>query len=391
VGTASVDAAVTLAPGLPPAVARVARLTVRDFRNLARVDLDIPVAGVALVGDNGHGKTNLLEAVYYLHHFRSLRGAREPELVRFGAPGFHVAAALQGARCDSVTAGFEASTGRRRVTLDGTVCNRLSDALGALPAVAFTPADAAMVAGAPAERRHYMDLLLAAASRRYLGALRDYRAALAQRNAALRAGAGRTQAAAWEPALADRGAIVRVERAAFVVWARPRLAAIGAALGERQPLDLRYRSTVSIEALSEEAARHALAAALDASRDRDFERGLTHAGPHRDDLDLRLGESSMRRYGSAGQQRSAAIALRILECAWSRERAGREPVVLLDDPVAELDPGRAERVLELLTAGPSGQVILAVPRADDVPDRLAALARCTVRDGVVAPPEVRDA
>jgi DNA replication and repair protein RecF len=372
-------------------VAHLTRLTVRDFRNLARVDLDLPAAGVALVGDNGHGKTNLLEAVYYLHHFRSLRGAREPELVRFGAGGFHVAAALRGATADSVSAGFEAASGRRRVVLDGVPCERLSGALGVLPAVAFAPSDVTMVAGPPADRRHYLDLLLASSSRRYLGALRDYRAALAQRNAALRAGAGRAQASAWEPSLADHGGVVRVERAAFVDWARPRLEEIGIALGERLPVALRYRSTVTIEGgATDDRARDAIAAALQESRDRDIERGLTHTGPHRDDLDLRLGDVSLRRYGSAGQQRSAAIALRLLECAWSREQAGREPVLLLDDPVAELDPGRAERVLDLLTARPAGQVLLAVPRADDVPARLASLARCAVRDGVVTPMEVSD-
>lgn len=368
-----------------PAVARVRRLAIRDFRNLARVDLGLPAAGAALVGDNGHGKTNLLEAVYYLHHFRSLRGARDAELVRFGEAGFHVSASLAGAPCEEVAAGFEAATGRRRVTLDGVACDRLADALGALPAVTFSPADVAVVAGSPAERRHYLDLLLASGSRRYLAALRDYRTALAQRNASLRAGAGRAQVMAWEAPLAEHGATIRVDRAAFVQWAAPRFAGVGEALGERQPIDLRYRSTVAVASGSDpDAVRGHLADALAASRDRDMDRGMTHAGPHRDDLDLRLGGVALRKYGSAGQQRSAAIALRLLECAWSRER-GRDPVLLLDDPVAELDPGRAERVMSLLTESSGGQVLLAVPRADDVPARLASLERFTVHDGVVAP------
>jgi DNA replication and repair protein RecF len=388
---ASVEDLVTGMARADAAPARVTRLAIRDFRNLARVDLDVSSAGIALIGDNGHGKTNLLEAVYYLHHFRSMRGARDPELVRFGAAGFHVAADLSGARADSVAAGCEPSTGRRRVVVDGVACDRLSDALGMLPAVAFSPSDVAIVAGSPAERRHYLDLLLASGSRRYLAALRDYRTALAQRNAALRSGSGRAQAAAFETPLAEHGAILRLERAAFVAWAQSRVTGIGEALGERQPLGLRYRSSVAIADDDHGLVRDRLAEAFAASRDRDVERGLTHAGPHRDDLDLRLGDTSLRRYGSAGQQRSAAIALRLLECAWSREREGREPVLLLDDPVAELDPGRAARVLDLLTARPAGQVLLAVPRPDDVPERLAALARCAVRDGTVTPMGVRDA
>jgi len=199
-------------------VARLCRLTIRDFRNLAHVTLDVPARGIALVGDNGHGKSNLLEAVYYLHLFRSGRGARDAELVRFGAAGFHVAGMAGGARADLVSAGFERETGRRRITLDGVECSRLSDALGAIPAVTFAPTDVGLVAGAPADRRRYLDLLLASSSRRYLAALRDYRTALAQRNAALRSGAGRAQAAVWEVTLATGGAILRLERAAFVAW-----------------------------------------------------------------------------------------------------------------------------------------------------------------------------
>jgi DNA replication and repair protein RecF len=121
----------------PPATLR--RLIVRDFRNLADVSLEVPAAGLALVGDNGHGKTNLLEAVYYLHLFRSLRGARDVELVRFGAAGFHVAATAEGTRWNRIGAGFERESGRRGILLDGVPCDRVGDALGALPSVAFSP------------------------------------------------------------------------------------------------------------------------------------------------------------------------------------------------------------------------------------------------------------
>jgi len=366
--------------------ARLRRLTIRDFRNLAHVVLEVPPGGLALVGDNGHGKSNCLEAIYYLHLFRSARGARDAELVRFGTAGFHLAAMADGARADLVAAGFERETGRRKITLDGVECPRLSGALGAVPAVTFAPTDLILVAGAPVDRRHYLDLLLASSSRRYLSALRDYRTALAQRNAALRSGAGRTQAGVWEVGLAQHGAVLRAERAAFVDWARPRLHEIGRSLAERGDLDVRYRTSVPADAgADEDTIRDALAAALAAQRDRDLERGMTHAGPHRDDLDLRLGGVSLRRYGSAGQQRSVAIGLRVLECRWTREQGGREPVLLLDDPVAELDRDRAARVLDLLTTDQPGQVFLAVPREDDVPAALADLARCRVRDGTITP------
>ena len=144
------DAVMTADASARSAPARLRHLAVRDFRNLAGVSLDVPAAGLALVGDNGHGKTNLLEAVYYLHLFRSLRGARDVELVRFGADGFHVAATSMNTRWDKVGAGFERQSGRRRILLDGVPSDRLSDALGAVPSVAFSPADVALVGGGPA-------------------------------------------------------------------------------------------------------------------------------------------------------------------------------------------------------------------------------------------------
>lgn len=360
------------------------RLVARDFRNLADVHLDVPRSGFALVGDNGHGKSNLLEAVYYLHLFRSLRGARDQDLVRFGQPAFHVSAGATGTRWDRVGAGFDRESGRRRITLDGVPCTRVSDALGAVPSVAFAPADAVLIAGGPGGRRHWLDVTLASTSPRYLAALRDYRAALAQRNAALRARSRQSPASVWEVALAVHGATLTVARAGFVAWARGRITGLGTALGERGALEMRYRTGEGLlPDATEEQARDGIAAALAANRERDAERGMTTHGPHRDDLDVRLEHVSLRRYGSAGQQRTAAIALRVLECAWHAEQTGREPVLLLDDPVAELDRGRASRVLAQITARGMGQVLLAVPREDDIPPELTSLVRLRVRDGVI--------
>lgn len=366
-------------------VAILRRLVARDFRNLVDLDLDVPAEGLALVGDNGQGKTSILEAIYYLHLFRSVRGARDQELVRFGAPAFHVSAISDGTRWSRIGAGFERETGRRRILLDGVPSDRVVDALGALPAVAFSPADVALVTGGPGSRRRWLDVTLATASPRYLAALREYRSALAQRNAALRARSRASPAHVWDRALADHGAVLAAARASFLDWARPRARATAQALGEHGPVELRYRAGDHASG-SDESLRAAILGTLAAHRDRDVERGLTHAGPHRDDVDLRLEGMSLRRFGSAGQQRTAAITLRLLECAWHREQGGHEPLLLLDDPVAELDRGRAERVLGVLASSPrAGQVVLAVPRDDEIPAALAVLARVRVRAGVVEP------
>src|SRR5512134_420176 len=251
-----------------PAPARVRRLTVRDFRNIAEESFDVPSTGLAFVGDNGHGKTNLLESVYYLHLFRSLRGARDVELVRFGAAAFHVSAHTEGTRWNRISAGFERESGRRRILLDGVACDRVSDALGALPSVTFAPADVALVAGGPAARRRWLDVTLASTSPRYLAALREYRAALAQRNAALRARSRASPAGIWDGALATHGATLTTARAGFLAWARPRASDHGAALGERGTLDLRYRTGETLPAdAAEDRVRDGIAAALANGRD----------------------------------------------------------------------------------------------------------------------------
>jgi DNA replication and repair protein RecF len=364
-------------------------LAVRDFRNLACVDLTFPGAGVAIVGENGQGKSNLLEAIYYLHLLRSVRGARDVDVVRFGAPGFHVAARAEGGVNHELAAGFERQGRRKRVKLDGAEPQRLSDALGALPCVLFSPADVELVAGAPSARRRYLDIVLALSSRPYLAALQRYRHALAQRNAALRdalrssAARAEQRIAVWEAPLAEHGAVLWRERVTWAARAAPRFASVCAAIGEQAPVGMRYATALEPASGETVDIAGALALALEQKRALDVRRGLTHAGPHRDDLTLTLDGRELRAFGSAGQQRTAAIALRLLEGETLRERLGAAPLLLLDDPFAELDVRRSTRILELLAEHGMGQTLLTVPRETDIPPALTRLTRWSITNGVV--------
>lgn len=377
---------------VPDAAIRLRRLTTRDFRNLARLELEPPAAGLAIVGENGHGKTNLLEAVYYFMLLRSARGTRDAEVARFGAPGFFLSAEVEGGAAREVTVGFERQGRRKRVRLDGAEVPRLSDALGALPAVMVSPRDVSLVAGAPTERRRFLDVTLAVSDRRYLHALQQYRGALVRRNAALRAaqrspGPGaEARAVVWEPALAEHGAALWAARAAWVAAQADRYAALAAAIGERGTPALRL-TTSSPAALDAADRRAALADALAARRAHDLRRGLTSVGPHRDDLALTLDGRELRLFGSAGQQRTGAIALRLLEAATLREHVGAPPLMLLDDPFAELDARRAERILGLLEEAGLAQVLLAVPRVADIPAEFTRLERVGIREGALVPVE----
>lgn len=377
--------------------ARVASLALRDFRSFERLELDVPPAGFVLVGENGAGKTNLLESVYYLSLLRSVRGARDVDVVRFGADGFFVEARVCVNESHVVSVGFERQGRKKRVRRDGAVLERLSDALGALPAVMFSPGDVALVSGAPSARRRFLDIMLALSSRGYLHALQQYRAALDRRNAALRDSArlgarGTAGIEVWEPALVEHGAHLWQARRAWVASVASRFTDRCAAIGERGVVELRYRSALEspdggLPAAPTAALAAALAAALTAAlaarRASDLRQGITQVGPHRDDLLMLLDHRDLRTFGSAGQQRTAAIAMRALEAETLRNACAAAPVFLLDDPFAELDAGRSQRVLSLLGDVGLGQTILAVPRESDIPRELTSLPRFRVAGGRV--------
>lgn len=366
-----------------PAVV-VTALSLLGFRNLATAKIEIPRSGAVLIGENGHGKTNFLEALYYLQLLRSFRGALDVDVVAFGEDGFHLGASVDaGAVSTSISIGFERVSRRKKATIDGKKPPRLSDAFGHVPTVLFSPRDAQLVSGGPSERRRYLDIMLAATSRKYLHALHSYRMALQQRNSALRAamrGAGsEPEVAVWEPAMAEHGAVLVDARAEWAQLRAGEFGALCAAIGETASATLRYRA----RSAGSDDTRAALAASLEEHRAIDLRRGITHAGPHRDELVLELGGRDMREFASAGQQRTGAIALRMLEVATLRESCGAKPVLLLDDPFAELDSRRSAAILELLADSGFGQTFLCVPKAEEIPAELSRVDRWSIQAGVI--------
>jgi DNA replication and repair protein RecF len=366
------------------AAARLDSVEIRDYRNLERVELELPASGLALIGDNGQGKTNFLEAIYYFQLLRSARGARDVDTVRFGAEGFSLHGAVRGASTADVGIGFDRATKRKRVRLDGVPTPRLSDALGKLPAVMVSPADGVLAGGEPAARRRYLDVLLALTSRRYLGALQSYRTALLHRNAAIRelARTGRSNessVAVWEPALAEHGGVLVTERREWVAAVADRFSALCAAIGERASTELRYEGSVA-DAGDPAGALNAL---LESRRASDIRRGATNTGPHRDSIMMLLDGHELRSVGSAGQQRTAAVALRLLEAETYQRRSGSAPVFLMDDPFAELDAKRGAAIVAVVHDSAIGQTFLAVPKASDIPRGFARLPRATVDAGVI--------
>ena len=347
-------------------------LTLRSFRNLSDVVLELPDTGVALIGANGHGKTNLLEALAYPVLFRSVRGSPDREVGLFSGAGFMVSVTEFGGT--TVAATYYAAQRRKRITIDGEDQPTISAAIGRWLAVGFFPTDLALVQGGAAERRRWLDRMLSLADRAYLEALLRYRGALAQRNAALR-GNDLGAADAFNPALAQSGSLLARQRRAWAATAVPLWQGEVATLGESSPVTLRYRGDDALDDAGAWDER------LHASRTRDLARGQTHVGPHRDDVVLGLGGHTLRHYGSTGQQRTAAIALRLLELETLATARNVRPALLVDDVFAELDHDRQRRLATRLVSRP-GQRFVTAPRSEEIPPELD-LPRWDVQHGMI--------
>jgi DNA replication and repair protein RecF len=337
---------------------RLLTLAIRDFRNLAAVDLAPSPRATILLGENAQGKTNLLEAVYLLATLKPLRAARLQELVRFGEERAQVAGDFDGPG-GVRRAAVQVQAGGRTAFLDGKPQERLDAYFEGLAAVCFAPDDLLLVKGGPEGRRRFLDR---AAFNRWpavLGEVRDFVRALRARNAALRTAPAEVEVSFRAP-LVRAGARLVVRRRALVAELAPRLpAAVREISGPGAPealLSYRAAAGVGIDGDEDDVAA-SLAAALDERLPRDREKGYTSAGPHMDDLALALDGRGARLYGSQGQQRALVLGLKIAEIENLRAALGRPPLLLLDDVSSELDPAKNRYLLAYLAALPA-QVFL---------------------------------
>ncbi len=364
----------------------ISHLRLTDFRNFAGLELELDPRGAALLGDNGQGKTNLLESIYYLQIFRSFRGATDERLIRLGADFFRVqGTAVADGRETTVAAAYRRADREKRVTVDGVQPERVGEAIGAMSVVVFAPSDVGIVAGSPSERRRFLDILLSLARPGYLRALQRYRLVLRQRNAALRDGRSAASVHAWDGGLVEAGARVMVERARWTADRSGSFAELYRTVSGGEEGSIEYLPAVTMpegEAGAEEL-QAAFEAELARTGERERRRGMTVTGPHRDELRFQAVGRDLRAFGSGGQQRTAAVSLRMVEAETLEEARGHRPIVLLDDVFAELDPGRSTRILEWIEGAGERQVILTAPKPSDVAVGGADLPRFSVSAGRV--------
>jgi DNA replication and repair protein RecF len=370
----------------------VRRLELVDFRSYERVAVDLEPGGNVLVGPNGVGKTNLVEALGYVATLGSHRVATDAPLVRAGAGAAVIRCVIvHGDR--ELLVELEIVPGKaNRARLGRSAVRRARDVLGALRLVLFAPEDLELVRGDPAERRRYLDDLLVARTPRYAGVRADYERVVRQRNALLRTAylarktGGRrgdlSTLDVWDAHLARHGAELLAGRLELVASLTPHVAkAYDAVAAGRGAAGIAYRPSHPLpEAATDRPALvESLTAALTDNRSAEVDRGTTLVGPHRDDLALTLGTLPAKGYASHGESWSYALALRL--AGYELLRAdGIEPVLVLDDVFAELDSGRRDRLAALVGGASQLLVTCAVP--DDVPAALRG-ARYQVGDGTV--------
>jgi DNA replication and repair protein RecF len=344
-------------------------LELRDLRCYPRLRWD-PDPGInVLVGPNGSGKTTVVEAVAYLSRLRSFRGVADEALIRTGAEAAIIRGEFALTAGDTRVEAELPRSARRRIQVNGKRPPRFREVAGRLPVITFLPDDLDLVKRGPAGRREYLDDL-AALLRPAAGAdQQEYDRAMRQRNALLRAERGMVDLAsleAWDLQLAAAGGAVVRRRLDVMAAAAPVLARLYTEFGPSpDPLRVGYESAwLPAEECTADQAAEALTDALARRRPVDLERRVTTVGPHRDDLDLRLGDRPVRGQASQGEQRSVALALRLASYDLVADQFGAPPTLVLDDVFSELDAARAAAVVSRL---PGGQVLVTTAREEDVP------------------------
>ena len=327
------------------------KISLLNFKNIAQEELSFCPGINCLVGDNGAGKTNVVDAVYYLSMCKSSLQMTDGQSIRHGADFFLVEGrySSDAGRREQVVCSFSRKGGKV-LKRNGKEYDRLADHVGLIPAVIVSPADSALISDAADERRRYLNAFISQLDRAYLTALMRYNAVLAERNRLLKMQPDETMLAIYDRQLVEHGNCIHARRREFAARLQPLVAEYYRRLSDdREQVELLYRSELN-ERPFEEVLRDA--------RQKDLVNEFTTAGIHRDDLTLRIGGYPLRKYGSQGQQKSFLIALKLAQYAIVAAEKGERPILLLDDLFDKLDAGRVEQLIRLVADDAFGQIFI---------------------------------
>ncbi len=393
---------------------RLEHISLTNFRNFVRLELDLPAHIVLLQGDNAQGKTNFLEAIYYLATARSPFATADRQLINWlageeGTPFARLVAQVERGgdlqRIEIVLleepTAEEPHRCRKLIRING-VPKRVLDLVGQMKVVLFMPQHLDLVAGPPSARRHYLDATLCQLDARYRRSLARYGRILTQRNHLLRSLQERRgdldELLFWDRKLAEEGAYIMARRQSLVAELDELAQAIHLDLtGGRERLRLRYLPSIEVPdvgyqmslelaptsqppASGVQRIAEAFLERLRQARGEEIQRGMSLFGPHRDEMRFLVGGVDLGLYGSRGQQRTAVLALKLAELELVRREAGEEPILLLDEVMSELDEAHRRYLMEVIS-GAQQTILTATDLSDYSPDFLAQATLLRVREG----------
>lgn len=346
---------------------RLRDLRLRSFRAHAESEFQLAPSINLLYGPNGVGKTNVLEAVHYLCLTKSFTASRDRYAVRTGAPYFEVEGTFEGVREKPTTVRLAYVPGEgKSVFVNGVELDRLTEIVGMLPVVVFSPEDYELTGGGPSERRRFVNNILSQARSVYMDDLMKYRRARRQRNELLRSYRRRPEPPPeellepWTEKLVTLGGRVIHRRQQFLQDFSKDLAdAYGRIESVAERPTIEYETIADLDPdASPSDVTAAFREVLDRKRDQEYDRGTTLVGPQRDELVFRLDDLEVRRYGSQGQHRTFAMALKLAQYFYLQSRSDTTPLLLLDDAFGKLDADRTDVFLDLLQSDAVGQSLV---------------------------------
>ena len=317
-------------------------IELKNYRNYEYLYIELDPATNILYGDNAQGKTNILEAAYLCGTTKSHRGSRDREIIRFGQEESHIRMMV---RRDGISRKIDVHLKKNKskgIAVDGIPIKKASELFGIVNLVFFSPEDLNIIKNGPGERRRFLDMELCQLDKIYLQDLAGYNQVLNQRNKLLKDISFSPRLAdtldVWDMQLVHYGKKIIAARERFIGELNGMIRELHASLtGGRESIYLNYEPNVEEELLEERLA---------ASRDRDLKFKQSSVGPHRDDFCVQVNDIDIRKFGSQGQQRTAALSLKLSELALVKKRIGENPVLLLDDVLSELDSSRQNYLLQ---------------------------------------------
>ncbi len=356
----------------------ITRLQVNSFRNYSAASVEFCKETNVITGKNAQGKTNLLEAILMCSVGRSSRTPRDKELIKWEQPRARIKAFTQRREGQGSVEIVIDKDENKRVAVNGLPVSKMGELMGNLSTVFFSPDELRIVKASPSDRRRFMDITLCQLSKTYFYLLSSYNKVLAQRNRLLKS--GNTDAIEiWDEQLASYGAKIARTRRVFVEkLALHAKKAHEYLTGGAESLELKY---LGVEGQELEEIKNNLTFELIRSRERDLKNGFTNVGVQKDDINILSGGVDLRAYGSQGQQRTAALSLKLAEISIMKEEAGEFPVLLLDDVLSELDIDRQKKLLGAVRGFQT--VITCTHLPEEVKSVLTEYSLFSVKEGVV--------